>query len=138
MIAKQVIVMRNDLRNKSGDKLRKGKLISQGCHASMGALLSLMEKVGNSEGEEIGRMLRYKNNAVKEWLMGKFTKICVYVESEEALLDLHKKALEVNIPCALIEDAGLTEFDKPTNTCLGLGPAWDTELDVITGNLPLF
>jgi len=34
MIAKQVIVMRNNLRNKSGDKLRKGKLIAQGCHAS--------------------------------------------------------------------------------------------------------
>lgn len=139
MIAKQVIVMRNDLRNKSGEKLRKGKLIAQGCHASMGALLSLMDKVYGANGlEEIGRTLIYRNSAVKEWLIGKFTKICVYVNSEEALLELHQKALAANLPCALIEDAGLTEFDKPTNTCLGIGPAWDIEIDAITGELPLF
>lgn len=138
MIAKQVIVMRNDLRNKSGEKLRKGKLIAQGAHASVGAILYLMDKIYGVGCEEIGRTLIYRNSAVKEWLTGKFTKICVYVETEEALLDLHHRALVANLPCALIEDAGLTEFDKPTNTALSIGPAWDIEIDALTGELPLF
>ena len=37
-MAKQVIVMRSDLKNKDGHRLPKGKLIAQGAHASTGAL----------------------------------------------------------------------------------------------------
>jgi PTH2 family peptidyl-tRNA hydrolase len=40
-----------------------------------------------------------------------FKKICVSVSSESELFDIYDKAKELNIPCALIRDAGLTEFN---------------------------
>lgn len=36
---KQVIVLRTDLRNAQGHKIRTGKLIAQGAHASLKAIL---------------------------------------------------------------------------------------------------
>lgn len=137
--AKQVIVVRNDLRNKSGQKIRSGKMAAQVAHASIGALLSLTEDWVTISGRKKGLNLIYKkDDPVQAWLEGKFTKICLYVESEEALLDLHKKVQEANLPCALIQDAGLTEFDKPTYTCLGIGPSWEEDIDKFTGTLPLY
>ena len=37
---KQVIVMRGDLKTSNGQKIRKGKAMSQASHASLGALLN--------------------------------------------------------------------------------------------------
>ena len=47
-------------------------------------------------------------------------------------------AQESKLPCSLITDAGLTEFNGvPTNTCIAIGP-WDpAEIDKITGHLKL-
>jgi PTH2 family peptidyl-tRNA hydrolase len=37
----------------------------------------------------------------------------------------------------MIEDAGKTEFKKPTITSVAIGPAPDELVDKITGKLPL-
>ena len=42
------------------------------------------------------------------------------------------------MPCALITDAGKTEFHGvATKTCCAVGPAWAEDVDAITGALPL-
>ena len=56
----------------------------------------------------------------------KMTKVCVYVNSEEELLDIYQKALDRNLPTVLIEDSGLT-----------IGPAISEEIDEVTGHLRL-
>ncbi len=38
---------------------------------------------------------------------------------------------------ALIEDAGLTVFKKPTITCLAIGPDKEEKIDEITGKLKI-
>jgi len=85
------------------------------------------------------RMLDYwTDTALADWLDGIFTKITVSVDSELALLDLYEKALAAKIPCALIQDAGKTEFGGvPTHTAIAIGPAWSDEIDPLTGHLPL-
>jgi PTH2 family peptidyl-tRNA hydrolase len=144
---KQVIVMRKDL------KMRRGKEIAQGAHASMAVLLDMMEiqylsNVGIGVGEEndfsnvCGGQRRILETLEKtplyEWLTGRFTKICVSCESEEQLLKLYEEAKDNKIPTALITDAGLTEFDGvPTNTCIAIGPYWSEDIDKITGKLKL-
>jgi PTH2 family peptidyl-tRNA hydrolase len=51
---------------------------------------------------------------------------------------LYNKALELNIPCALIEDNGLTEFKGiKTKTCCAIGPYISEEIDKITSHLKL-
>ena len=54
--------------------------------------------------------LTIENPAVKEWLDGRFTKVCVSVDSEEELIDIYTKAMNRKVNVKLIKDAGLTEF----------------------------
>ena len=125
-VIKQVIVMRKDLG------MRAGKMVAQGAHASMAVLLNSMEKAGPSW------VLSLRDPALAEWVKGSFTKITVYVKSEEELLDIAKAAKDAGIRHALIQDAGKTEFKGvPTHTCVAIGPDQSEKIDKITGNLPL-
>lgn len=143
MKAKQVIVMRKDLN------MRKGKMVAQGAHASMKVILDRMTNSPNFkylQGEEQWEMDGILNKSLKieagtalhDWIEGLFTKICVTVDSEQELEEIYQKAIEQNVPCAMIVDAGLTEFGGvPTKTCCAIGPAWSEEVDRITGHLKL-
>jgi PTH2 family peptidyl-tRNA hydrolase len=124
-VAKQVIVMRKDLG------MRKGKMIAQGAHASLRVLLDR----GEAQDD---RYVISMTDAMKAWLTGRFTKVCVSVDSEAALDAIVARAKAAGVPCALIVDAGQTEFHGvPTKTCCAVGPAWVADIDAITGDLPL-
>jgi PTH2 family peptidyl-tRNA hydrolase len=123
--AKQVIVMRKDLG------MRKGKMIAQGAHAALAVLLERGEA-------NAGRYEFALSPALEAWLGGRFTKVCVGVDSEAALDDVMARARAAGVPCALIVDAGVTEFHGvATKTCCAVGPAWADEVDAITGALTL-
>lgn len=137
MTIKQVIVMRDDLN------MRKGKMVAQGAHASMGAILNLghTSEIEHDEEPSSSRMFEiflddYPD--VWEWLRGSFTKICVRVSSEEQLKAIYQQAVDAGLPCSLITDSGKTEFNGvPTMTCCAIGPARAEDLDPITGELKL-
>jgi PTH2 family peptidyl-tRNA hydrolase len=126
---KQVIVMRNDLN------MRKGKMVAQGSHASLKAILDH----GSWEiGEDFTTFCVDIDKHFKGWLDGSFKKICVRVDSEEELLAIVQKAKDARIPHALITDNGLTEFGGvKTNTCCAVGPANEEVVNSITGHLKL-
>ena len=134
---KQVIVMRKDLN------MRKGKMVAQGSHASLGAVLHMMERTTSEGFGDKGEIVHYTltdraESYVMRWLDNKFTKVCVSVDSEAELLAVYAKAQELGIPSVLITDSGLTEFGGvPTNTCCGIGPWRRSEIDAITGHLKL-
>jgi len=124
---KQVLIWRHDL------KVRKGKLAAQIAHASLAVVLNEMRKDDKTFEFKVE-----KDSHWDKWLNGRFTKICVYCNSEKELLEIYQKAKEAKIPSVLITDAGLTEFNGvPTNTCVGIGPYWSEEIDKITGHLPI-
>lgn len=111
----QVIVIRKDLT------MRKGKMIAQGSHA---VVTSLIENL--------------KDQRVIQWLSTGQTKICLYVESEDELLQVYNNAKDSQFICSLITDSGHTEFNGvPTLTCCAIGPATKNELQPITGHLKL-
>jgi PTH2 family peptidyl-tRNA hydrolase len=125
--AKQVIVMRKDLG------MRKGKMIAQGAHASLKALLDR----GEIRGDRPYFALPL-DEPLAAWLGGRFTKVCVSVDSEAALDAVVERARAAGVPCALVVDAGVTEFHGvATKTCCAVGPAWTADVDAITGELPL-
>jgi PTH2 family peptidyl-tRNA hydrolase len=129
MASKQVIVMRQF------PGLRTGKYVAQGAHGATGALLS----ISKHDVDNNCLIIPLHNPFVKEWILGRFTKVAVYVKTEQELLDLHKLAQAAGLPNALIQDAGLTEFGGvPTYTCLGIGPGDVDLINTITGKLPLF
>jgi peptidyl-tRNA hydrolase, PTH2 family len=130
---KQVIIIRKDLH------MRKGKMCAQAAHASMAAVLNQFKRYKDpSHRTELWDLNISSDTPLARWLSEKFTKICVYVTSEEELLSVYQKAQEAKIICSLITDAGLTEFGGvPTHTAVAIGPAIPEVVDNITGELPL-
>ena len=124
--SKQMLIVRKDLN------MRKGKIAAQCAHASMKAILDQMQSKN-------GKMtLDLSDEALKGWIDGKFTKICVSVDSEKELHEIFGKAKTAGLTCAMITDAGLTEFGGvPTKTCCAIGPDYSEIIDSITGHLPL-
>jgi PTH2 family peptidyl-tRNA hydrolase len=118
---KQVIVMRKDL------KMRRGKEIAQGAHAAMSFLVKrALAQESFSEAE-------------RTWMEGLFTKVCVRVESDEALMAVAQAAEKAGIRVDVITDSGKTEFGGvPTRTCLALGPDLASKIDAVTGHLELY
>jgi PTH2 family peptidyl-tRNA hydrolase len=125
---KQVIVVRKDLN------MRKGKIGAQVAHASMKVLLDRQITLVNKS-----ELVLELTQELYQWLYEEpFTKICVSVNSEEELLQIQQKAIEMGVLNALITDSGKTEFNGvPTNTCLAIGPADNDTINQITGHLPL-
>jgi len=100
----------------------KGKMVAQGCHAAVEALLETLKR---------------DRQLVEKWFEQGQKKIVVRVDSEEELLDLHCKAQELGVTAVLVVDKGLTQLPPNTVTALGLGPAPVEVLDKITGKLKL-
>lgn len=115
--------------------MRIGKYVAQGAHASLGAVFSLGRI--SSDGNQL--VIPLHNHFVREWITGRFTKIAVYVETDEELIAIHKAAQEAGLASSLITDAGLTEFNGvPTLTAVGVGPDSEELINEITGHLKLF
>lgn len=113
---KMVLVVRGELR------LTAGKAAVQVAHASV--LLTL--EAEKRDPEALGR-----------WLDGGGMKIAVVAPTLTDLEALARTARSRGIPYVFVEDAGFTEVPPGTRTVLGLGPSRATELDAVTGELPL-
>lgn len=121
---KQVIVIRRKYPDGKGGirKVRTGKMVAQACHAS---LLSA----------DIVKNLCPDSH--REWIVSGYGKVVVYVDSEDQLIAIAEQCKELEVPGILIQDAGRTEFNKPTFTAVGIGPWSSDQIDIVTGELPL-
>ncbi|MGI0091052.1 MAG: peptidyl-tRNA hydrolase Pth2 [Nitrososphaerales archaeon] len=113
---KQIIVVRHDL------KMGKGKLAVQVAHAAV------------SSAEQARK---YKPMWYDSWLRENQAKICVRVETEKELRLLKGRIDEAGIPNSIVQDAGLTQLEPGTTSCLGIGPLPSDLADRYTGELKL-
>lgn len=125
---KQIIVMRKDL------KMRRGKEIAQGSHASMAFLTRALEHTG------YGCIHRASlSNVMQEWLNSSFAKVTLQVSSEDELMEIHDEAVAAGLEVHLVIDSGVTEFKGvPTKTCLAIGPDFSHNIDPVTSKLKLY
>jgi PTH2 family peptidyl-tRNA hydrolase len=64
--------------------------------------------------------------------------VCVRCKSEEELIAIQDKAMEMGLEVHLITDSGRTEFHgTSTRTCLAIGPGDASKIDQVTGHLEL-
>ncbi|MDY6788962.1 MAG: peptidyl-tRNA hydrolase Pth2 [Candidatus Nanohaloarchaea archaeon] len=110
---KQALVIRNDLG------LSEGKKIAQACHACLGAFRNSSDSLSG------------------KWLAQGGKKAVLKVEGEKALTELYKEAEKSGLPAHLVKDAGRTEIEPGTKTCIGIGPGIEAKIDEITGHLKL-
>ncbi len=112
---KQVIVVRADL------DMGKGKIAAQVGHACvMGA-----EHVRKSHPEWY-----------QTW-WGSQEKVVVKVSGIKELQKVKRHAIDLNLPCSEVSDAGHTQLAPGTTTCISIGPAPENLIDKITGDLKL-
>lgn len=148
MRVKQVILVRQDL------KMRRGKEIAQGSHASMDFLceplrLSLSgvddqteqvkEERTGADPEGNIRVTLVVSQTQRAWLLGGMAKVCLRVSTEEDLIARHQRARAAGLESHLILDSGRTEFGGvPTYTACAIGPDETSRIDAITGDLTLY
>lgn len=139
--AKQMIVMRRDL------KMRKGKIAAQAGHACVEAVLMALAREGRLDEVRVSTNENWvyldegnrPPTPLADWFDAGVAKVCVYVDSEEELLDLAERGREMGFLCAVVRDAGLTEFHGDvTYTCLAFEPLRADQIDPLTGGLPLY
>jgi PTH2 family peptidyl-tRNA hydrolase len=116
---KMAIVIRRDL------KISCGKAAAQAGHAAVECVMLALEE------DKWRRWL-------EQWLAEGQKKIVLAAEGVEHLYELHKKAKELDLPTAVVVDAGLTEVPPGTSTALCVGPAPDELVDKVTGTLKLY
>ena len=114
---KLVVVVRTDLG------ISKGKMAVQVAHAAVNC--SLKAKKSDL-------------SIFREWYGEGQKKVVVIGCNESSLKQLQQHARDIGLVCSLVSDAGLTEVAPGTITCLGIGPAPESKVDEITGNLSLF
>ncbi|MBI4210470.1 MAG: peptidyl-tRNA hydrolase [Candidatus Diapherotrites archaeon] len=112
---KQAIVVRSDL------KMGKGKIAAQCSHASLDAY---------------EKSLRVNPRWVEEWKATGTAKVVLKAGSEKELLEIFEKAKKA-LPTALVKDAGRTQLESGTITCIAIGPAPESEIDGFTKHLKL-
>lgn len=97
----------------------KGKIAAQASHASVECIL------------------KSNRDDVKAWRDQGMKKAVLKVASKEELFKYKQHAEDAGLVTALITDAGHTEVEPGTVTCLGIGPAEEEKINKITGDLQL-
>ena len=111
---KQAIVARTDLG------MGRGKLAAQVAHASLSAYEDTDERTRK----------RWKGEGQK--------KVVLKADGESELFRLADEAERLFLPHAVVRDAGHTQLDPGTVTCLAVGPAREEDVDRVTGDLSLY
>lgn len=117
---KQVIVIRTDT------DMRKGKMCGQVAHASVTAAHQSFTEKGEY-GKKFDDWYFFSNQ----------TKVVLKVSSEAELEKIAQAAEAAGIVVSRIHDAGHTQLDPHTFTCIGIGPDEESRIDAITGDLKL-
>ena len=130
---KQILVFNKSLN------MPIGKLIAQLNHASLGGILKHFNKNKLDDNKLQYELTMNIGEPLEQWLNHKFTKVVLYVKSEQKLLDTYNKAIEAGLNAVLIKDDGRTFFDGvPTYTCISIGPDLPSKLNPITSKLQLY
>lgn len=120
---RQYILIRKDL------KMRRGKEIAQGSHASMQFLAAKFKSSASASVSELQQM----------WFSSGMPKICLQVHSEDELVAAHEAALKLGVASFLVRDSGRTEFGGvPTLTSFALGPDRLSKIEPVTKELKLY
>jgi len=120
------VVARDSLKLMNGNR---GKLAAQAGHAYLHAYWDSENRFGPRLAESGA-----EGPAETYAFSGKATKVCLVVDTVDDLKALYE-AYRPICGVSLVTDAGLTCFDGPTTTCLGIGPIAEDKVDVNLSSL---
>lgn len=109
---KLTIVVRDDL------KLSKGKTCAQVAHAVLQCFM---------QQDDV--------KLTKSWLKEGGKKVVLKAKDKNEFFKITDAAKKKGLVTAVIEDAGHTEVEPGTITCVGIGPDKEDKIDKVTGKL---
>ena len=113
---KLVVLVRSDL------KMGTGKTAAQVAHAAVDCALHAEKK---------------DRKSFDGWYGSGQAKVVLKVDSFEELARYASEARSVGLHTSMITDAGRTQIEPGTVTCVGIGPAVAGDIDRITGSLKM-
>ena len=113
---KLVVLVRNDV------KMGKGKIAAQVGHAAVECALYAEKK---------------DQKGFDAWYSSGQAKVVLRVDSMDELTEYMQIARSSGLHTEMITDAGRTQIEPGTVTCLGIGPAPVSEIDRVTGDLKM-
>ena len=105
-----------------GHRMGQGKIAAQVGHASVECAL---------------RAMRFQRGAFDDWYEDGQKKVVLRVDVVKELYPLKQHAEDLGLTTALITDAGHTQLEPGTVTCLGVGPGAARDVDAVVGHLKL-
>ncbi len=114
---KMMLVVRQDL------KMGKGKACAQCGHAAVAAYRQAR---------------RSCPELLRRWERSGAAKVAVKADSEEQLLTVMAMAQSLELPAAVIADAGRTQIAAGSRTVVAVGPGPAELVDSVTGHLKLY
>lgn len=95
-------------------------------------------KIAAQVGHACSSVVYNNHSYVRNWInFGNQRKAILKIKSEFELIELIRKAKELNVLTTVIRDAGKTQVEPNTLTCCGFGPDISSKLDKLTGHLKL-
>ncbi|GMY17572.1 peptidyl-tRNA hydrolase 2, mitochondrial isoform X3 [Fagus crenata] len=113
---KMVLVVRNDL------KMKSGKIASQCAHAATGMYAELMHS---------------HRSLLRQWEQCGQPKIVVTCKNQQEMNKLKEAAENIGLPTFVVADAGRTQVLAGSKTVLAVGPGPKASVDSVTGKMCL-
>ena len=113
---KVVVLVRQDV------KMSKGKTAAQACHAAVSCAIQAYRK---------------RPSDFSSWDGAGQKVVCLKVPNKEELFQYKAIADAQGLITSVVQDAGRTEIEPGTITCMGIGPEKESLLDKITGDLTM-
>jgi PTH2 family peptidyl-tRNA hydrolase len=127
---KQVIIVRRDLC------MPPGKLAAQVAHASMGFLLTRLEK--DLRHYPASHRVAELSDSQLDWMGGSFAKVVLEVNSLEEFSAICQEADEAGLNVYAIQDEGRTVLKGKNWTAAAIGPDDPEKINKVTGHLKLY
>lgn len=113
---KLIIGIRKDL------DMGKGKIAAQASHAAVSCAVW---------------SLKHEKKAYKKWDESGQKKIVIKLNDESEIYKIKTRAEELGLHTHVVIDAGKTQVEPGTATCIGIGPGPEDIIDSITGDYSL-
>ena len=113
---KVVVLVRTDL------DMGKGKMAAQVGHASVELAL---------------RAQKMDRKAFDAWMSAGQKKVVLKVANKDEMIRYMNEARSSGLYTCRITDAGRTQIEPGSQTCVGIGPAPESEIDKVTGGLKM-
>jgi peptidyl-tRNA hydrolase len=120
-----------------------GKLAAQVAHASVKVFLDIGNWGSSTDHKTMQQkscmVIEPASEAMEYWMRESFPKAVLGIDSEMDIEILYAEAQRAGLPCSKVIDTGRTVYNGEHNlTCIAIGPAERSEIDKITGHLPLY